>query len=40
MSVIEYAAMFNEMSHFAPNQVAIEEIRIDHFEQGVKGEIK
>jgi len=30
----------NELSHFAPNQVATEEMRIDHFEQGLKGEIK
>jgi len=36
-SVKEYAAKFNELSHFAPNQVATEEMRIDYFEQGLKG---
>ena len=40
MSVMEYATKFNELSRFAPNQVAIEEMRINHFEQGLKGEIK
>jgi len=40
MSVMEYAAKFNELSHFAPNQVATEEVKIDHFEQGLKGPIK
>ena len=37
---MEYAAKFNELSHFAPNQVATEEVTIDHFEQGLKGPIK
>jgi len=40
MSVIEYAAKFTELSRFAPNQVATEEIRMDHFEQGLRGEVK
>jgi len=40
MSVIEYAAKFNELSRFAPNQVATEEMKMDHFEQGLKGHIK
>ena len=40
MSVTEYAARFNELSRFAPNQVVTEELRMDHFEQGFKGEIK
>jgi len=40
ISVIEYTAKFNKLSHFAPNQVAIEEIRMDHFKQGLKGEVK
>ena len=40
MSVMEYAAKFNELSRFAPNQVATEEMRMDHFEQGLKGPIK
>jgi len=36
MSVIEYAAGFNELSHFALTRVATEEIKIDHFEQGLR----
>ena len=40
MSVMDYAAKFNELSRFAPNQVATEEMRIDHFEQGLRGEVK
>jgi len=40
MSVTEYAAKFNELSRFAPNQVTTEEIKMDHFEQGLKGPIK
>ena len=38
--MVEYAAKFNELSHFAPNQVATEEMKMDHFEQGLKGPIK
>ena len=40
MSVTEYAAKFNELSRFMPNQVATEEMKMDHFEQGLKGPIK
>jgi len=40
MSVMEYAAKFNELNRFAPNQVATEEMRTNHFEQVLKGEIK
>jgi len=40
MSVIEYAAKFYELSRIAPNQVATEEMRMDHFEHGLKGSIK
>jgi len=40
MSVMEYAAKFNELSHFAPNQVATEEMKMDHFDQGLRGPIK
>ena len=40
MSAVEYAAKFNELSHFAPTQVATEKMRIDHFEQGLRGEVK
>jgi len=40
MSVIEHAAKFNELRRFAPNQEVAEEMRMDHFEQGLRGEIK
>jgi len=40
ISVIEYAAKFNELSRFTQNQVAAEEMRLDHFEKGLKGEVK
>ena len=40
MSVTEYAAKFNELSRFAPNQVTMEKMRIDHFEQGLNELIK
>ena len=40
MRVVEYAAKFNELSRFAPNQVATEEMRMDHFEQELRGEVK
>ena len=32
LSIMEYAVRFNELSHFAPHQVAIEEMKMDHFE--------
>jgi len=37
---MEYVAKFNELSHFAPNQLATEKMRMDHFEQGLKGSIR
>jgi len=40
LSVVEYTAQFNELSRFAPHQVSTEERRIDHFEQGLRGDIK
>jgi len=40
MSVMAYAAKFNKLSRFAPNQVATKEMIMDHFEQGLKGSIK
>ena len=40
MSVMEYAAKFNELTRFAPHQVNTEERRMDHFEQGLRGDIK
>jgi len=40
MSVMEYAAKFNELSQFVSNQVATEEMRVDHFEQGLRGAVK
>jgi len=39
MSVMEYAVKFNELSHFGPTQVATEEMRMYHFELGLKGEV-
>ena len=40
MSEMEYTAKFNELSQFAPNQVAAEEMRMDHFKQELRGEVK
>ena len=40
MRVMEYVTKFNELNHFAPNQVAAKEMKMDHFEQGLKGPIK
>jgi len=40
MRITEYTAKFNELSCFTRNQAATEEVRIDHFEQGLKGEVK
>ena len=40
MSVIKYAAKFNELSHFSPNQVATKGMKMDYFDQGLKGGIK
>jgi len=37
MSVMECVAKFNELSEFAPNQMAIEQMRMNHFEQGLRG---
>jgi len=39
-SVMEYASKFNELIRFAPHQLSMEEIRMEHFEQGLKGNIK
>jgi len=38
--VTEYAAKFIKPSRFAPNQVATEEMKMDHFEQGLEEPIK
>jgi len=40
MSVMEYAARFNELSRFAMHQLNTEERKMDHFEQGLRGDIK
>ena len=37
---MEYAAKFNELSRFALHQVNTEERKMDHFEQGLRGDIK
>jgi len=40
MSIMEYGMKFNNLSRFTPNQVATDEMKMDHFEQGLKGPIK
>jgi len=40
MTVMEYAAKFNELSRFSLHQVNTEERKMDHFEQGLRGDIK
>ena len=40
LSIMAYATKFNELSHFTPHQVDTEERRIDHFEQGLRGDIR
>ena len=40
LSVMEYAAQFNELSRFSLHQVSTKERRMDHFEQGLRGDIK
>jgi len=37
---MEYAARFNELRRFAMHQVNTEERKMDHFEQGLRGDIK
>jgi len=38
--MMEYAAKFNKVSLFALHQLATNEMKMDHFEQGLKGSIK
>ena len=40
LNVMEYATRFNELSRFAPHQVDTEERRMDHFEQGLRRDIR
>ena len=40
MTVMECAARFNELSRLALHQVNTEERKMDHFEQGLRGDIK
>jgi len=40
LSMMEYAIKFNELIRFAPHQVDTEERRMDHFEQGLRGDIR
>ena len=40
MTLMEYAIGFNELSRFALHQVNTEERKMDHFEQGLRGNIK
>jgi len=37
---MEYVAKFNELSRFAPHQVATEEMKMGHFEQGLQRNIR
>jgi len=40
MTVMEYAVRFNELSRFVMHQVNTEERKMNHFEQGLRGDIK
>ena len=40
LSVMEYVARFNELSQFGPHKVATEEMKMDHFEQGLQRSIR
>jgi len=40
LSIMDYAAKFNELSRFAPHEVSNEERKMDHFEQGLRGNFK
>ena len=40
LRVMEYASRFNELSRFSPHQVSTEVRKMDHFEQGLRGDIK
>jgi len=40
MPVIEYKSKFNELSRFAPHQVANEEMKMERFERGLKFNLK
>jgi len=37
---MEYIAKYNELNRFASHQVAMEEKKMDHVEQGLNGSIK
>lgn len=37
---MEYVAVFNELSRFAPTQVATKEMKVDQFQQGLRGNNK
>jgi len=38
LSVMEYASSFNKLSRFVPHQVNTKVRKMDHFEQGLRGE--
>jgi len=40
MTVMEYAAKFNELGRFALRQINTKERKMDHFEQGLRGDVK
>jgi len=40
LNVVEYATKFNELSRFSPHQITTEEKKMDHFKQGLRGDIR
>ena len=40
VGVMEYATAFNELSYLPSTQVAIEEMKMDHFKQALGGSVK
>ena len=40
LSVMEYASKLNELSCFAQHQINTEERKMDHFERGLRGDIR
>jgi len=40
MIIMGYTIIFNELSCFVPTRVATEEMKMDHFERGLMGDIK
>ena len=38
--MLEYATNFNKLSRFTPHQIDTEERKMDHFQQGLRGDIR